>query len=137
MKTFLIPVVAAVAALGAAGAASAQGYGYGYGHGYDYGYGYRHGPIQGPGSINAREAELAWRIERGERSGRLSRYEARDLRHELDHIERLERQFRYTGGIDRREYAILSARLDRLGYRIVAEMRDGRRYGYGDRYRGW
>lgn len=130
MKTFLIPAVAAATALAAAGAASAQGYGYG-----------------GQGGINAREAQLAWRIDRAERRGRLAHREADAFRHDLTHIERMERQFRYTGGISPREYAVLTARLDRLEYRIRAEIRDGRGYGYGyggdddyrygDRYRGW
>lgn len=147
MKKFLIAAVAVATIAGAAGAASAQPYGaphgpdHGYGGGYGYGDGDRggYGGGRGHGSdmINAREAQLAMRIMRGERSGRLGRREARFLRGDLAQIEGLERQFRMSHGLDRREVAILNNRLDRLEYRVFAEMHDGRAYGqgYGGGYR--
>lgn len=155
MKKFLIATVA-IATLAGAGAASAQSYGGpsaprgGYDGprgGYDAprgDYGDRdgrgdRGGYYGNGSdaINAKQADLTLRIARGERTGRLDRREARALRADLYQIASLERQFRVTRGLDRREASILNARLDRLEYRIVAEMRDGRRYGegYGGGYR--
>ncbi|MBI5942359.1 MAG: hypothetical protein HY859_18275 [Caulobacterales bacterium] len=146
MKKFLIAAVA-VATLAGAGAASAQPYGDPSAPrgGYDAprgDYGDRDGrggydDRDGRGgrgygdSINAKQAELAQRIWRGERSGRLNWREARALRYDLAQIDAMEHQFRRTYGLDRRERAILHARLDRLEYRIVAEMRDGRRYGEG------
>jgi hypothetical protein len=161
MKKFLIAAVA-VATLAGAGAASAQPYGAPQRPDYDGGYrdgrdgrgddgyrdgrgdgGYRDGGYRdgrggyGSEAINAKQAQLSMRIVRGERSGRLNWREARALRYDLDQIQLMERQFRYSRGLDRREVAILNARLDRLEYRIVAEMRDGRRYGegYGGGYR--
>lgn len=133
MKKFLIAAAAVAALAGAAGAASAQTYGQ---HRPTYDGGYRDGRGYGA-AINAKEAQLAQRISRGERTGRLDWREARALRYDLTGINALERRFRMTRGLDRREYAILNTRLDRLEYRIVAEMRDGRRYGegYGGGYR--
>lgn len=151
MKKFLIAAVA-VATLAGAGAASAQPYGGSSAPrgGYDAprgDYGDRNGRGgyrgdrggRGYGAvINAKQAELARRISRGERTGRLNWREARALRYDMARINGLERQFRMTRGLNRREYAILDARLDRLEYRIIAEMRDGRRYGegYGGGYGG-
>lgn len=162
MKKFLIAAAAVATLAGAAGAASAQTYGPPHRPDYDGGYrdggyrdgdyrdgdyrdgGYRDGGYRGDrggrgygDAINAKQAELAQRIARGERNGRLNWREARALRYDLAQINSLEHQFRVTRGLDRREAAILNARLDRLEYRIVAEMRDGRRYGegYGGGYR--
>ena len=148
MKKFLIAAVAVATLAGGAGAASAQSYGAPHGpdRGYSDGYrdddrgdrgGYGGGRGHGSDMINAREAQLAMRIMRGERSGRLGRREARFLRGDLAQIEGLERQFRMSHGLDRREVAILNNRLDRLEHRVFAEMRDGRAYGqgYGGGYR--
>lgn len=147
MKKFLIAAVAVATIAGAAGAASAQPYGAPHEHGYSDGYrdgdrgnrgGYDGRGGYGADNINAKETQLAMRIARGERHGNLGRREARMLRGELFQIENLERQFRMSRGLDRREVAILNARLDRLEYRVMAEMRDGRRYGegYGGGYDG-
>lgn len=133
MKKFLIAAVAVATMAGAAGAASAQSYGppHGPDRGYDRGYGDHDRGGYGVDMINAKEAQVAARIARGERTGRIDRREARMLRGELFQIQSLERQFRMTRGLDRREVAILNTRLDRLEYRVMAEMRDGRRYGDG------
>lgn len=131
MKKFLIAAAAVATLAGAAGAASAQPYGH---HRPGYGGGYRDDYRGGRGygvAINAKQAELARRIARGERTGRLTWREARALRYDLAQINALEYRFRRTHGLDRREFAILDNRLDRLEYRIIAEMRDGRRYGEG------
>ena len=137
MKKFLIAAAAVATLAGAAGAASAQPYGQ---HRPNYDGGYRDDYRGGRGygaAINAKQAELARRIARGERTGRLTWREARDLRYDLARINAMEYRFRRSYGLDRREFAILDTRLDRLEYRIIAEMRDGRRYGqgYGGGYR--
>jgi len=148
MKKFLIAAVAVATLAGAAGAASAQPYGGPHRPDYDAprGGGYdapRDGGYRGDRgdyrveAINAKQRELAMRIAQGERRGRLDHFEARRLRAELAQVANLEHQFRMTRGIDRREFAILDARLDRVEARIFAEMRDGRGRGRGDggRYR--
>ncbi|MDP1736955.1 MAG: hypothetical protein Q8L23_05885 [Caulobacter sp.] len=163
MKKFLITAVAVATLAGAAGAASAQPYGgdrgpdRGYGEGYrdgergpDRDYrdgrdgdrgdrgGYGRGAGYGSNAINAKQAAIAVRIARGERVGALSRREGIMLRAELDQIAYMEHRFRVTYGLDRREVAILDARLDRLERTVFAEMRDGRGpgRGYGGGYGG-
>lgn len=144
MKKFLIAAAAVATLAGAAGAASAQPYGAPHGpdRGYSDGYrgdGYRGDDRRGyddrggygAGAINARQNMIAQRIAQGERSGRLDRREARSLRNDLFQINNLERQFRMSRGLDRREVAILDARLDRLERQLFAEMRDGRGPGRG------
>jgi opacity protein-like surface antigen len=137
MKKILIAAAAIATLTGAAGAASAQAYGaprapahgapaYGAPHGGGYGYGY------GSAGIDAKQSQIANRIFQGERSGRLDRREVRMLRGELFQIASLERQFKMTRGLDRREASILNARLDRLEYQVVAELRDGRGHGRDD-----
>ncbi len=146
MKKFLL-AAAAIATLtgaaGGAGAASAQTYG--APHGPDRGYGETdrggrggyddHGDRggYGAGAINARQNAVAQRINQGERSGRLDRREVRALRADLFQINNLERQFRMSRGLDRREVAILTTRLDRLERQVFAEMRDGDRFAGGRR----
>ncbi len=55
----------------------------------------------------------------------------KSLGYELRDINRMERQFRASHGLNPREIAILDARLDRLERRMRTEMRDDQRYGYG------
>ncbi|MDP1629920.1 MAG: hypothetical protein Q8L66_00695 [Caulobacter sp.] len=140
MKKILI-AAAAVATLAAAGAAEARPAhngdrpGYGAQHGPNHGY--RQGGMrQASRAIDARQAVISTRIQRGMRTGRLNPYEARALRGEFRQIARLEYRFRATRGLDRREVAILDGRLDRLERRVYAEMRDGNRNGarYGQGY---
>ena len=94
MKTFVIALAAATAltALGA-GAASAQPYGYAYGQRYERAY-ERDGQWM---SINERQARLDRRIDRGLRTGELTRYEAWRLRSEFRRIAYLESRYRMNG----------------------------------------
>lgn len=145
MKTFLIAAAAIATLTGAAGAASAQTYGAphrpdaGYDGGYrgddrgDYRDGPRGGYGYGAGAIDAKQERVALHIARGERSGALDRREARGLRIELAQVADMERRFRASRGLDRREIGILNTRLDRLDATVVAQMREGRG-GYGNGY---
>lgn len=95
-------------------------------------------PWQGrPGawmSIDARQANLERRIDRGLRDGSLTRREADRLRAEFRDIARLEYRYR-SGGLTSWERADLDRRFDRLAMSIRAERRDGQqRYGYGYGY---
>lgn len=133
MKKFIVATVA-IAALAGAGAASAQPYG-GPRGGYEVGYSTssydRYDRRTDARDINGRQQALRFRLDRGLETGRLTRREAESLRFELREINRLERQFRTSYGLNPREVAILDVRLDRLERRLRAEMRDGQRYGYG------
>ena len=133
MKKFIVATIA-IATLAGAGAASAQPYG-GPRGGYEVGYsagGYdRYDRRTDSRDINGRQQALRQRLDRGLDSGRLTRREAESLRYELRDINRMERQFRASHGLNPREVAILDARLDRLERRMRAEMRDDQRYGYG------
>jgi len=120
----IILTLAAVSTLAVATAASAQP---------GYGYNDRRGPpVSAPGvNIDARKAMLAQRIQIGLRNGSLTPREATRLRMELRNIQRMEIQFRRTGrGLDRREIALLNARMDRLSTQIRWERND-RQFGYG------
>jgi len=89
-----------------------QGYGYGYGH--DRGYG---------NDLRAKAQRLEQRIDRLEYNGRISRREARSLAWQMDEYRRLE--WRYArDGLNRREYADLSYRLDRIQAMIRQDRRD-------------
>lgn len=133
MKKILVATLA-IATLAGAGAAAAQPYG-GPRGGYEVGYsagGYdRYDRRTDSRDINVRQQALRQRLDRGLDSGRLTRREAESLRYELRDINRMERQFRASHGLNPREVAILDARLDRLERRMRAEMRDDQRYGYG------
>lgn len=139
MKKILVATLA-IATLAGAGVASAQPYG-GPRGGYEVGYsggGYdrddrydRYDRRTDSRDINGRQQALRQRLDRGMERGRLTRREAESLRYELRDINRMERQFRASHGLNPREIAILDARLDRLERRMRAEMRDDQRYGYG------
>lgn len=133
MKKILVATIA-IATLAGAGAASAQPYG-GPRGGYEVGYsggGYdRYDRRTDSRDINGRQQALRQRLDRGIERGRLTRREAESLRFELRDINRMERQFRASHGLNPREIAILDARLDRLERRMRTEMRDDQRYGYG------
>jgi len=123
MKT-LIATLAAVTALTAVAApAAAQSYGRDRHDRYEQG---RHGAAY---NINARQERLDQRIDRGLRSGDLSRREAARLRAEFRAIARLEANYRING-LSFRERAELDRRFDRLEARIRLERRD-RDYGHG------
>ena len=121
MKKFAtLAVLAATSALAlGAGAANAQPYGR-----YDDA---RWAPV------GQRLAQLDRRIDRGVRSGDLTRQEAWRLRGEFNHLARLEARYR-VGGLSNWERADLNRRIDRLADQIRYERRDGSHHGYGPRY---
>jgi hypothetical protein len=141
MKKFLIAAAAIATVAGAAGAASAQPYGYGYGNdgyrgGYDNRYDNRWERRGDSRELNARQHALRVAVDRGVRAGRLSQYEARTLRRQIEDINRLERQYRNTNGLNRNEVNILHERLDNLERRLGISMRYSDGYGRGGP-RGW
>lgn len=81
-------------------------------------------------AIDARRMELSGRIERGERSHRIDRREARRLRDDLREVGRMQRRFMDSRGLDRREVSILNGGLDRIERRIDRAMRDQGRPGH-------
>ena len=86
-----------------------------------------HGPHQpGHGAwppIDARQANLDRRIDRGVRTGQLSRREAVRLRGEFNSLLRLEANYR-RGGLTAWERADLDRRFDRLSAQIRYERGD-------------
>lgn len=127
MKRVLAAALAAASMAAVAAPALAQPYGYGHGPGP----GYRQ-------NINAREAEIARRIDMGERRGDLTRREALHLRAELRDIQALEARYRHNrgyyhrgpGGLSRSERAELDRRLDDLSRRVVVQRHDRDRRPY-------
>ncbi|MET3665618.1 glycine zipper 2TM domain-containing protein [Caulobacter sp. 1776] len=80
---------------------------------------------QGATDIDDRQAQLAERINRGARSGRLSRTEVQQARRTLVAIERQERSLRNRQGyLGPRGQAIISARLDGLSDNLRMDVRD-------------
>lgn len=81
-------------------------------------------------AIDQRQESVAFRIERGWRSGELSPPEYRRLRLELRDIARDEHHFMADGRLSPRERDHLHARLDHLSRAVQAERHDvDRRYG--------
>jgi Tfp pilus assembly protein FimT len=78
-------------------------------------------------SINARQDRLEQRIDRGIRSGQLSRGEAVRLRTQYRQIVRLEDRYRRTGGLSGWERQDLNRRFDALSARVRVDRQD-RRY---------
>ena len=79
--------------------------------------------------INARQAMLDRRIERGIDDGSLTRREAIRLRSEFREIARLEYRYRRADGLQGWERADLDRRFDRLSRQIRFERRDGQEFG--------
>lgn len=78
-----------------------------------------------PPSIDERQAQLADRIDRGLRNGRLSRAEAGQARRTLVAIERQERSLRTRQGyLGPRGQAIIAARLDGLSESLRVDVRE-------------
>ena len=77
-------------------------------------------------SINARQDRLEQRIERGIRSGQLSRREAMQLRTQYREIARLEDRYRRSDGLSGRERQDLNRRFDALSARIRVDRQDRR-----------
>jgi hypothetical protein len=113
MKT-LIATIAAAAALTAAAAPAAAQPAWRDGH-----------------SLMQRQDRIERQIERGLRSGDLSRREAARLQGDLRQVIRLEARYR-VNGLSGWERADLDRRFDRLELRLRAERHDGDRYA-----RGW
>ena len=124
----IILTLAAVSALTATAASAQPGAGYDRRDDRDFG----RPPIAAPGvSIDARQAMLAQRIDRGVRNGSITRREAARLNAELREIERTEWTFRRSRpGLTQREIAQLEMRLDRLAALVRFERND-RQFGYG------
>lgn len=80
-------------------------------------------------TINQRQANQYQRIEQGVRSGALNRAEARRLRSQFVGLSRLERQYRASNGLSRRERNDLDQRFRTLSQRIRTQKNDrqGRR----------
>lgn len=90
------------------------GYSQDYGHNRGYGYG---------NDLRVKAQRLEQRIDRLEYNGRITRREARSLAWQLDEYRRLE--WRYArDGLNRREHADLSYRLDRIQAMIRQDRRD-------------
>lgn len=113
MRKFIVPAVVLTAASVAA-PSFAQSYHRPAPHAVSY------GSWQ---SINARQANLDRRIDRGLRNGQLSRREATRLRSEFNGLLRLEANYR-RGGLTGWERADLDRRFDRLAAGIRDERRD-------------
>ena len=129
MKRLLISALAAASLAAVVTPALAQPYG-----GASYG---RYENGDGYGNINARQAELARRIDDGARRGDLTRSEASSLRHELRSLEWLEQRYRNSGyngrsGLSPSERADLDRRLDILAQKVERDRHD-----YDRRGRGW
>jgi len=104
-KTFAIAALAAITAtVGFAGSANAA-------------------PSFVANNINARQAQLEQRINQGQRMGRLTFSEVRDLRGELRGVSMLEARYR-RGGLSFSERADLNRRLDRVQFDIQRQMND-------------
>lgn len=116
MKKILI-AGAALAAAFAAAAVPASAAPYGYDRGYE------RAAFTTRGEIDRQQANIAQRIEMGQRNGSLSFREASRLRGELRNIDRLEAQYaRY--GFNRSELADLNRRLDVLSRQVFTERHD-------------
>ena len=124
----IILTLAAVSALTATAASAQPGAGYDRRDNRDFG----RPPIAAPGiGIDARQAMLAQRIDRGVRNGSITRREASRLTAELRDIERAEWTFRRSRpGLTEREIVQLEMRLDRLAALVRMERND-RQFGAG------
>ena len=133
MSKILLSMVAASALVGAALPAAAQDFGRDHrpndryedrGDRYDRGGGY--------GGIDARQSAIDFRIERGIRTGQLTRREAWELKDQSREIARVEYRYR-ANGLNGWERADLDRRLDRLDYRVSMELSDRDGHGFGPR----
>ena len=75
-------------------------------------------------NVRERLEHMETRIERGIRSGDLTRREAERLREELREIKRRESRMREDGRLSERERARLHEDIDRLDRQITRERRD-------------
>jgi hypothetical protein len=124
MKKVIFASLAALAALSAAPAFAAPG---------DFDRGRDNGFRDGRGD-NVRDElfRLEERIDRNVRNGSLSWREARMLKDDVREVRSMQARFWRTGGLDRRERAILDRRIDNLRNAVWRESNDrGGRYGGG------
>ena len=119
MKTVLAALAAVAAVTAVAAPAAAQPYRDRSGHA-EY-------------NINARQAELEWRLEQGVRRGLITQREMREIRTDLRSVNRLERAYRSDGRLTARERIQLDRRLDWSEARIASRMDRDYGYGYGHR----
>ena len=145
MRKIVLSIAAAGAALIAASPAAAQYYPqpqptpYGYNNGYgSNGYGYNNGFQGNWGQVRALQARIdnvERQINRLDRRDRIRDRSADRLRHDADRIERRLRE-RARGGLDPREFADISFRIQRLEQQVQFAFNDrgGR---YGDRDDRW
>lgn len=119
MKTLIASLAAIAAVTAVAAPAAAQPYGQAR-HEQSRDWNGRHN--QGA-SINERQQNLERRIERGIRTGDISRREAFRLRGEARQIAQLESRYR-ANGLSQRERSDLHRRFDRLEVQILAELSD-------------
>ncbi len=126
MKRLLISALAAASLAAAVTPALAAPFGHGPGPGPAYG-----------ADINGQEANIAQRINQGERGGGLTRREAFQLRAQLQQIQDLEARYRHNhggysrgpAGLSNFERADLQRRLDALSARVFTNRHDAdRRY---------
>ncbi|WP_425999328.1 hypothetical protein [Caulobacter sp. DWR1-3-2b1] len=76
-------------------------------------------------SVNQRQANLDRRIDQGVRSGQITRPEAQRLRGEFRSLNRLEVQYRRSGGgLSMQERRDLDLRFDRLSQPIYVQKHD-------------
>ncbi len=84
-------------------------------------------------NINERQAFIQRRIDQGVRNGRLNRFEADNLRAQLNRIGRDEANMR-LGGLSGWERQKLLSRLDNLNNRVTNELNDGQIAGRRNRW---
>ena len=81
--------------------------------------------------VDARQDRQQHRIERGVRSGDLTRHEARRLDRGQDRIDRMQHHARADGHVSRGERARIHREVDRQDRRIYRERHDRQRRDYG------
>lgn len=81
-------------------------------------------PIPSPAAIDARQRDLEFRIERGFKTGHITRDEHQLLRGMADDIRRQERQYMNDGQLSPDERRALGAQLDRLARELDRQLRD-------------
>jgi hypothetical protein len=86
-------------------------------------------PAAAAGRIDEQERRIEQRIDRGMRSGEITRREGFILREQLRDIERLEARYRRSGGLNGWERADLERRLDMLSARVFGARHDCDRRG--------
>jgi len=86
---------------------------------------------RGGDRVDERQDRQQHRIEQGYRSGDLTRHEARRLERGQDKIDRMQRDARRDGHVDRRERSRIRDEVARQDRRIHQERHDG------DRWRGY